>query len=122
MIEDLDTNLDSLLEKYETVSVISFMFYAQPGKRDLLVLEKGISSMYDGKWFVNLSKIDEETARMLQVHRGWKIAFMFPHESSKVIIKELNAMSEYISDGLTTIRVRHALIESKVTKSSDSYV
>tara|TARA_R110001592_G_scaffold161715_7_gene394458 strand:+ start:1112 stop:1444 length:333 start_codon:yes stop_codon:yes gene_type:complete len=97
--------IEEVVQEYGGVDIITFMFYAEPGHKDLIILKAGIQDIYSGPFFINIKEIDEEHATAYNVQRGWKLTFMFAED-----IKELE-MSKWISMGLAQLRVKFDLIE-----------
>ncbi len=102
-----DITLDEVLNSHGRADIVSFMFYAQPGVRDMAILNEGITDVYRGTYYINLTEIDDELAEMYDTARGWKLTFMFVNN-----INEFN-MAEWLSAGLETLRVSFKLLEAK---------
>jgi len=101
-----DTSLEEVLNKHGRADIIAFMFYAQPGVRDMAILHEGIEDVYRGDYYVNITEIDDDLAAAFNTERGWKITFMFDKN-----VKE-DDMEGFLSVGLETLRVNYKLIES----------
>tara|TARA_R100000458_G_C8278325_1_gene254338 strand:+ start:2755 stop:3087 length:333 start_codon:yes stop_codon:yes gene_type:complete len=100
-----DTKLEDVLIEYGGADIITYMIYAVPGHRDLIILRSGIEDIYRWDYFINLEEIDEDTAKAYDVKRGWKLSFIFTRD-----IKEYD-MAEWISKGLDELRVKYELLE-----------
>ena len=100
-----DINITKIVSEYGGCDLIRFMFYAEPGHRDLIILKSGIEDIYKHPYFVGIEEITEESARAFNVKRGWLISFVFTYD-----IKEYK-MAEWISQGLEELRVKHDLVE-----------
>jgi len=97
--------IDEVINEYGGVDIITFMFYAEPGHKDLIILKAGIEDVYDGVYYISISEINEKQAKAYNVHRGWKLTFMFTED-----IKETN-MAKWLESGLKELRVKYDLIE-----------
>lgn len=100
-----DINIRDIVSRYGGCDLIRFMFYAEPGHRDLAILKSGIEDIYKHPYYVGIEEITEKDARTFDVKRGWLISFVFTFD-----IKEFR-MAEWISQGLDELRVKHELIE-----------
>jgi len=107
-----EVNITDIISKYGGADIITFMFYAEPGHRDLIILKSGIEDVYNDKYFIDAREIDEETAKAFDCKRGWLIKFIFIKD-----IKETN-MADWISKGLDELRVKHELLEVKEVVSN----
>ena len=102
-----ETTLEEVLGRHGACDVVSFMFYAQPGIRDMAIINEGITTIYHGDFYINVTEIDSDLASTFGLTRGYKITFMFTTN-----IKEL-AMADWISSGFQELRVKFDLIEVK---------
>jgi hypothetical protein len=102
-----EINLEEVIAEYGGADIISFMFYVEPGERDLIILKSGIEDVYKDIYFVDAKEIDETTARAFDVKRGWLVRFIFVTD-----IKEAN-MADWISKGLDELRIKYELLEVK---------
>ena len=100
-----DIDISEIVNKYGGCDLIRYMFYAEPGHRDMIILKSGIEDVYKHPYFVGVEEITEEDARAYNVQRGWLISFVFTFD-----IKE-SKMAEWISQGLDELRVKHELVE-----------
>ena len=110
--------IEQLQGMYPKMKVFSFMFYVQPGIRDMEILELGIRGMLNampeyGKpnypLHILAEEINEEAARAYNVNRGWLIRFVFPYinEEESLITISNQSWEEFISGGLDELRIEH---------------
>ena len=107
--------------KYPMMKVFSFMFYGQPGVRDMEILEMGIAEairneIFSSPLYILAEEINEEEARAYDVNRGWLIRFVFPKPKGYTRMKgqysnhDDDWWKEFLSDGLTELRVEHKFL------------
>jgi len=102
-----NTTIEEVLNSHGRADIVSFMFYAQPGIRDMAILNEGITDIYRGKYYINLTEIDDDLAEMYDTARGWKLTFMFIGNISE------HNMADWLSAGLDSLRVNFKLVEAK---------
>ena len=73
----------------------------------MAIINEGITTIYHGDFYINVTEIDSDLASTFGLTRGYKITFMFTTN-----IKEL-AMADWISSGFQELRVKFDLIEVK---------
>ena len=128
-----DETMEELQHWYHWMKVFSFMFYGQPGVRDMEILEMGIkgalwdangeildklgflkeSEYGDYSLHILVEEVNEEAARAYDVNRGWLIRFVFPSFGFGKLqypIIEDEWWKEFLSDGLTELRVEHKFL------------
>jgi hypothetical protein len=123
-----DSELEEVLGYWPKVKVFSFMFYGQPGLRDMEILELGITScFYDDLSYELLERpvvilakeIDEDTARAFDANRGWLIKIVFPLVEEWFSLPEFEQKwINFISDGFKELRVEHKFISSEEVESN----
>lgn len=123
MATEYNVNLEYLKGIYPNMKMFSYMFYSEPGKRDIQILEKGIKNVIPLEMFgtfkgtpdeeyplwIMLENITQEEANAYGVNRGWLIRFYFPYLSDEKVIDE-DWWKGFISGGLDALRVEHKFI------------
>lgn len=146
MMGDLTSTLEDVVRQHGKVEVITFMFYVEPGTRDLDILRLGIDGYFSVKdldqetmdmieslppgkrvkaitetflqhesklsYYISAEEIDEETGRAFDVNRGWMMRFMFVDIDYDATLFR-DEIAEYLSKGLTELRIAHEIIETK---------
>jgi len=102
-----EINVEDILIKYGGADIITFMFYLEPGHRDLIILKSGIEDVYDDEYFIDAREVNEITAKTFNIHRGWLVKFIFVKD-----IKELD-MANWISKGLDELKIKYDILEVK---------
>lgn len=124
--------VEELQELYPCMKVFSFMFYGQPGIRDMEILEMGIRTSIqnmpeiipnqiaglpqatDIPLHILAEEINEEAARAYDVNRGWLIRFVFPMTFIEGVNGGLDIKDdwwkEFLSDGLKELRIEHKFL------------
>ncbi len=112
-----DETMEELQTKYPSMKVFSFMFYGQPGIRDMEILEMGVVNVislgndsipHPMPLHILVEEINEEAARAYDENRGWLIRFVFPKMDYPLIDDDW--WKEFLSDGLTELRVEHKFL------------
>ena len=112
---DYHKTLAELQEMYSSMRMYSYMFYAQPGVRDMAILEDGIKLLLDNEklslaFNIVIDEINEEAARAYNVNRGWLIRFAFPISEG---LPNDDFWTDFISSGLRQLRVEHRFLSAE---------
>ena len=105
--------LEEVLEEYKQAKVFAFMFYAQPGIRDMAILQQGMS-IYPVDSTILAEEITEDLAEFYSLNRGWFVRFVFCldqyelPDSSEALLD--TAMTSYLSEGLDELKVEHKFL------------
>jgi hypothetical protein len=108
--------LEEVLEEYKQAKVFAFMFYAQPGIRDMAILQQGMS-IYPVDSTILAEEITEDLAEFYSLNRGWFVRFVF-NQSGNIDSPGLpatealldTAMTSYLSEGLDELKVEHKFL------------
>ncbi len=102
--------LNEVLEEFPTVRVFAFMFFAQPGLRDMAILQQGMS-IHPADSTILAEEVTEDLARIYDLNRGWFVRFVFNVPEPNVWGEEMDeAMSSYLSEGLDELKVEHKFL------------
>ena len=105
-----DMTLEHVLRYWPKVKVFSFMFYGQPGARDLEVLQAGVE-IFANPVKILAEEIDEEKARALDTQRGWLFKFVFPFGEETHAEDGIDEeWIDFISEGLKQLRAKNEFI------------
>ena len=107
-----DNPVRDVLDKHGKCHFMSYMVYCEPTEVDMLTLANGISLVYEGDFYMDLEYVSLQTAIELEVYRGAKISFMFVFHTKAFIEEFMEAMEEWIEEGLEALRFKYELIES----------
>lgn len=105
-----DSTVKKVLGKHKSLTCISYMFYAEPNERDMVILKAGIEDIYNGDYYIYAEEIGPETARLFDKTRGWILVFMFVNEVD-------GEMMEWIECGLSELRVKSTVLRCEEVKS-----
>ena len=105
-----DTTVNKVLEQHKSLTCISYMFYAEPNEKDMVILKAGIEDTYDGDYYIYAEEIGPDTARLFDKTRGWILVFMFVDDVD-------DGMMDWIDCGLSELRVKSTPLNSEEVKS-----
>tara|TARA_Y100001951_G_C11292477_1_gene273185 strand:+ start:1131 stop:1481 length:351 start_codon:yes stop_codon:yes gene_type:complete len=109
--------LNEALTYHSPVKIYAFMFYAQPGVRDIAILEQGMS-IHPTKSFILAEEVTEELAKTYALKRGWFVRFVFPMENYEWDDEIDSSMVQYLSEGMNELKVEHKFLFREEAESN----
>ena len=113
-------SLNEVLEEFSAARIFAFMFYAQPGLRDMAILQQGMA-IHPADSTILAEEVTEDLARAYDLNRGWFVRFVFSttpatrvHWDDEVI----EGMVSYLTEGLTELRVESKYLFTEVVESN----
>jgi|TARA_R110000824_G_scaffold283693_3_gene472059 hypothetical protein len=109
-------SLNEVLEEYKSAKIFAFMFYAQPGLRDMAILQQGMA-IHPTESTILAEEVTEDLAKAYDLNRGWFVRFVFCHDESweEGMPTDFHspmekAMVSYLSEGLDELSVEHKFL------------
>ena len=116
-------SLNEVLEEFSAARIFAFMFYAQPGLRDMAILQQGMA-IHPADSTILAEEVTEDLARAYDLNRGWFVRFVFsttpPFQSDTDEWDDevIEGMVSYLTEGLTELRVESKYLFTEVVESN----
>tara|TARA_R110002153_G_C13045672_1_gene470349 strand:- start:166 stop:537 length:372 start_codon:yes stop_codon:yes gene_type:complete len=106
-----DNNVKELWSNtYGKITTLTFMIYGYLGKKDNIIINYAIrDAMGIDKFAQTIEEIDWEMANLFGIYQGTCIQWVFPSD-----LKEIDLVTELISEGLEYHRIKHECIGATV--------
>ena len=115
-------SLNEVLKEFPAARIFAFMFYAQPGLRDMAILQQGMA-IHPANSTILAEEVTEDLARAYDLNRGWFVRFVFSTDFVDSDKEEwddeiIQGMVTYLTEGLTELKVECKYLFTEVVESN----